>query len=199
MFGFIGDLWNSIVFEPLFNLIAALMAFIPGHNFAISLIIFTILIRIALYPLIKKQLTGIKKQKILQPEVNRIKKTYKTNKQKQHLEIMALYKRNNFNPFAMLLYLGIQLPILIALYQIINRIAANSQSLVTDTYSFIQNLSWIKELALQPDIFDPSLFGLVDLTRSSFSEEGFYINAFLVVVAAAFSQFLVFQTVFRSK
>ena len=191
MFGFISDLWNSFVFEPLFNLIAALMALIPGHNFAISLIVFTILIRIALYPIIKKQLSAIKKQRILQPEINKLKKTHKTNKQKQHLEIMALYKRNNFNPFAMLLYLAIQLPILIALYQIINRIAANTQSLVTDTYAFIQNLPWVQELALQPDIFDPSLFGLVDLTRSSFSEEGFYINAFLVVVAAAFSQFLV--------
>ena len=191
MISFIIYLWNTVVFEPLFNLIALLMAFIPGHNFGIALIAFTLLTRVALYPWTKKQLLGIKKQKSLQPEVDKIKKAFKNDRRQQSLEILALYKRNKFSPFAMLGNLLVQFPVLIALYQIISRIAVDSQSLVQDTYAFVQKSAWVKDLYANPDIFDPTLFGLVDLTRSAISDQPFYFAAFLVAAAAAFSQFLI--------
>ena len=191
MWNFILETWNTVVFEPLFNLIAILQAVIPGHNFGIALIAFTLLTKLALYPLTKKQLLGIRQQKALQPEVDKIKKAHKNDRQRQSLEIMALYRRNKFNPFAMLGYLLLQLPILIALYQIINRIANDSQSLVNDSYGFVQNMSWMQELKQSPEIFDPNLFGLVDLTRSAFSDQGFYLAAFILVLIAAAVQLLV--------
>ena len=191
MISFLVSLWNTVVFLPLFNLIALLLAFMPGHNFGIALIFFTFLTRIALYPWIKKQLVGIKKQKALQPEVDKIRKAYKNDRRRQSMEMMALYKRNKFNPLAMMGNLLVQFPILIALYQIINRIAADSQSLAQDTYHLVQQSGWIKDLYANPDIFDPTLFGLVDLTKSAFSDQPFYLAAFLVAVAAAFTQFLV--------
>ena len=191
MWNFIVLLWNTVIFEPLLNLIAVLLAWIPGHNFGVALIVFTLLTRFLLYPIIRKQLLGVRKQKSLQPEVDKIKKAFKSDRQRQSQEIMALYRRNNFNPFAMMGYLLLQLPILIGLYQIINRIAADSQSLVEHSYGFVENLSWMKELAQNPEIFDPTLVGLVDLTRSAISEQGFYLAAFILVLGAAASQFLV--------
>ena len=191
MWNLIVDLWNWVIFEPLLNLIAVLLAWIPGHNFGIALIIFTLLTRFLLYPVIRKQLLGVRKQKALQPEVNKIKKAFKSDRQRQSVEIMALYKRNNFNPFSMMGYLLLQLPILIGLYQIINRIAADSQNLVKHSYPFVENLSWMKDLAQNPEIFDPTLIGLVDLTRSTLSDQGFYLAAFVLVLAAAAAQFLV--------
>ena len=191
MWNFIISLWNNVIFEPLLNLIAVILAWIPGHNFGIALIIFTLSTRLILYPVIRKQLLGIRKQKALQPEVDKIKKAFKKDRQRQSLEIMALYKRNNFNPFSMLGYLLLQFPILIGLYQIINRIAVDSQSLVEHSYSFVENLPWMKELAQNPEIFDPSLIGLLDLTSSSFPEAGFYLPAFILVLVAAGAQFLV--------
>ena len=163
---------DGFIFEPIFNLITFLIAVIPGHNFGVALILFTVVTRFILYPLIKKQLLLIKKQKQLQPEVQKIKKTNKGNRQQEMMEVRALYKENNFNPFAVLGYLLIQLPILIGLYQVINRVATDSHSLVEDSYSFIQDLPWLEELAEDPDVFDPSLFGLVNLTREAVDNPG---------------------------
>ena len=196
MWNLIVESWNAVIFEPLINLIAVLLAWIPGHNFGIALIVFTLLTRFLLYPIIRKQLLGVRKQKALQPEVDKIKKAFKSDRQRQGLEIMALYKRNNFSPFSMMGYLFLQLPILIGLYQIINRIAADSQNLVKHSYSFVENLPWMKDLAQNPEIFDPTFIGLFDLTRSAISDQGFYLAAFILVLAAAASQFLIVRQSF---
>ncbi len=172
MWNLIVDLWNTVIFEPIFNLITALIALIPGHNFGIALILFTVITRLLLYPIIKKQLEQIKKQKDLQPELQKIKKANKGDRQKVALETISLYKKNSFNPFAVLGYLLIQIPIFIGLYQVINRVSINSQNLVEDSYSFVKKMPWVKELKENPDIFDPTLLGLVDLTRSAVDNPG---------------------------
>ena len=69
-------------------------------------------------------------------------------------------------------YLLIQIPIFIGLYQVINRVSINSQNLVEDSYSFVKKMPWVKELKENPDIFDPTLLGLVDLTRSAVDNPG---------------------------
>ena len=191
MFSLIVDLWNVVILEPILNLIALLIALIPGHNFGIALILFTVLTRLLLYPLIKKQMQQIKKQKELQPEIAKIKAANKGNRQKEALETMALYKERGFNPFAVLGYLLLQLPIFIGLYQVINKVATNNQVLVNDTYSFVQNLSWIKDLYIDPGVFDPTFLGIVDLTRSVTGEQSFYLGAFVIAAAAAGIQYMV--------
>ena len=167
------ELWNTLIFEPVFNLIAILIAVIPWHNFGLALVLFAVITRLLLHPLIKKQLLQIKKQKELQPEVMKIKKANKGNRQQETMEIMALYKKNSFNPFAALGYILLQIPILIGLYQVINRVANNNQILATDSYSFVKdNAGWLEELQENPEIFDPTLFGTVDLTKPAFSGAG---------------------------
>ncbi|MYB39739.1 YidC/Oxa1 family membrane protein insertase [Candidatus Saccharibacteria bacterium] len=173
MWSLIVELWNTLIFEPVFNLIAILIAIIPWHNFGLALVLFAVITRLLLHPLIKKQLLQIKKQKELQPEVMKIKKANKGNRQQETMEIMALYRKNNFNPFAALGYILLQIPILIGLYQVINRVATDNQILATDSYSFVRdNAGWLEELHENPEIFDPTLFGTVDLTKPAFSGAG---------------------------
>ena len=177
MWSLIAELWNTLIFEPVFNLITLLIAVVPWHNFGLALILFAIITRFLLHPLIKRQLLQIKRQKELQPEVMKIKQANKGNRQQETKEIMALYKKNNFNPFAALGYILLQLPLLIGLYQVINRVAADNQSLATDSYQVIQNLDWVEELAADSGVFDPTLFGTVDLTRRAFHGAGTFTEA----------------------
>ena len=193
MWNLIVELWNLVLLEPVFNLISLLIAVIPGHNFGLALILFTLLLRFILHPVLKKQMLNIKKQRELQPEVLKIKKANKGNRQREAMETMALYKERNFNPFAILGYILIQLPVAIALYQVIRRIIDNSQSLAEDSYGFIQNLGWIKDLSVNPEVFDPTIFGLVDLTRSAWSEQSLYFGAFAIVLLATVIQYLMIK------
>ena len=192
MWNFIVEFWNTVIFEPIFNLIVALIAFIPGHNFGVALILFTLITRFILYPLTKKQFHSLRIQKELQPEINKIKKENKDNKQAAALATMALYKERGFNPFASLGYLFLQIPIFIGLYQVINRFVKDVVHNVGEhAYSFIQNLSWVKDLKANPEIFDSTFLGLVDLTRPAVDEAGFYLAAFIIVVLATASQYLI--------
>ena len=66
-------MFTTIIVQPIFNLLVLIYAILPGHNFGLSLIIFTIIIRLLLWPLVKKQLHQTKLMRKLQPEIKKIK------------------------------------------------------------------------------------------------------------------------------
>ena len=193
MWSFIVDTWNTLVFEPLFNAVTIILAIMPWHNFGLALIIFTILTRVVFYPVIKRQLLQLHKQRQIQPEVAKIKKKYKGNRQQETMATMALYKEKGFNPFAMLFYLLLQFPLLLALYQIIKNIATDTQNFFEHSYGFVKDLPWMKDLAADPTIFDSTLLGSVDLIRPAFAtvdgQTVFYLGAFIILLATAIVQY----------
>ncbi|MCY3804602.1 MAG: membrane protein insertase YidC [Candidatus Saccharibacteria bacterium] len=189
MWDLIVNLWNTLIFEPIFNLLAVLMAIIPGHNLGVALLILIILIRLAIYPIIKKQLIQLKKQRDLQPEIAKIKQANKGNRQKEAFETLALYREHSFNPFAVLGYLLLQIPIFICIYQIARQIS--SQNLLEHAYTFVKDLSWMQDLAINPEIFDPTFLSLVDLTRQPLETGGLYIAGFIVLLLGAISQYFI--------
>ena len=71
------NIFELLVIQPVFNLLIGLYSIIPGGDFGISLIIFTIIIRFMLYPLVKKQLHQTKAMKKLQPELKKIKARFR--------------------------------------------------------------------------------------------------------------------------
>ena len=62
-------MFTTFIVKPLFNLLVLIYAIIPGHNFGLALVVFTILIRIVLWPLLKKQLHQAKVMRKIQPEI----------------------------------------------------------------------------------------------------------------------------------
>ncbi|MDB5186360.1 MAG: putative 60 kDa inner rane insertion protein, partial [Candidatus Saccharibacteria bacterium] len=60
-------MFDTLIVEPLFNLLVIIYALIPGHNFGLAIIIFTILVRLLMWPLVKKQLHHAKEMRKLQP------------------------------------------------------------------------------------------------------------------------------------
>ena len=110
-------LYNTFVFDPLYNSLIYLMDLLPWIDAGIAVIILTIIVRLILFPLSKKAIVTQVRMKEIEPELNRLKQTV-ADKQQQALKVMALYKEKGVNPFSSFLVLLIQLPIIYALYSI---------------------------------------------------------------------------------
>lgn len=113
-------LYSHIVFNPLYNGLIFLFDIAPWIDAGFAVIIFTILIRLILFPLSKKSIVTQVRMKEIEPELNRIKQTI-TDKQQQALKVMELYKTKGVNPFSSFFLLLLQLPIIWALYSIFVR------------------------------------------------------------------------------
>src|SRR6266550_1734052 len=112
----IANIFTTIIVQPIFNLLVFIYAILPGHNFGLAIIIFTVLIRILLWPLVKKQLNHAKAMRELQPEIKKIKAAAKGDRQRESQLTMELYKEREINPFASIGIILVQLPILLGLY-----------------------------------------------------------------------------------
>ncbi len=150
----VGQIFHVILYQPLFNLFIFLYNIIPGHDLGLVIVAVTILVRLALYPLTS---SGIKAQRALQdlqPKLAAIKKQYATDTQAQAQATLEMYKNNKVSPFSSCLPLLLQLPILIALYQVLaNGIVSTDLSAIV--YPFIHN----------PGTLNPLSFGLVNLAK----------------------------------
>ena len=182
-------MFNTLIVQPIFNLLVLIYSLLPGHNFGLAIIIFTVLIRLAMWPLVKKQINHAKAMRELAPEIKKIKAAAKGDRQKESAMTMELYKEREINPFASLGIVLVQLPILLVLYASLNKIIHNPHVLVTFTYPAIQHLAWINDISHNIHDFDNTLLGFVDLTRSAVGPHGVYAGGLLIAVASAFAQF----------
>ncbi len=182
-------MFTTLIVQPLFNLLVLIYALLPGHNFGLSLIIFTVIIRMLLWPLVKKQLHQARAMRKMQPEIKKIKKATKGNRQKESQMLMELYKEKGINPLGTLPTLIIQLVVLIGLYSGLRRIISDPHNIITFAYPSLQHLSWMRHLAGNIHLFDNTLFGVVDLSRSALAKGGVYWPAMVIVIGSAIAQF----------
>lgn len=182
-------MFTTLVVQPIFNLLVLIYALIPAHNFGLAIIVFTILIRLLMWPLVKKQLHHAKAMRELQPEMKKIKQAAKGNRQEQSRLTMELYKERQINPFASLGVVLLQLPIFIGLYYAVKRIIEKPEEIISFSYPMVQDLGWLKSLAGNIDQFDSTLFGLVDLTRAAIGSKGLYWPALILVALSAVIQY----------
>jgi YidC/Oxa1 family membrane protein insertase len=144
--------FNYALYQPLLNFLVWLYNVLPGHDLGLAIIILTIIIRLILWPLSQKATKSQKALQDLQPKIKVLQEKYKNDKQKMTLATMDLYRQSKINPFSSFLILLIQLPILIAVYQV-----------------FWKGLK-AKELSLYPFIHNPGslnviAFGFLNLAQ----------------------------------
>lgn len=108
--------WFDYIKYPLVNFFGWINDF--THNFGLTIIIFTIIVRFIFYPLYHAQTKSMIKMRKIQPLVEQVKKKYK-DPQKQQQELLKIYKENKINPASGCLMALIQLPVFIVLYQVI--------------------------------------------------------------------------------
>ncbi len=124
------ELWNTFILEPVLNSLIALTT-VMGGSFGVAIVVLTVIVRLALYPLTVRQTRSTKAMQALQPQIQELQKKYAKNKQRLQQETMKLYKEVGINPLGCLWPMLIQLPIWIALYQSIMRaLAATPENLL---------------------------------------------------------------------
>lgn len=184
------NLFDVIIVQPIFNFLMAIYAAIPGGDFGISVVIFTIILRFILWPIAKKQLHQAKAMRKMQPELQKLKVKYKNNSQAQGLAMMDLYKKHNISPFGSIGILLIQLPILIAIYRVVQIFAMHREDLGKYTYGFMENIPAVKDLIANPNNFNQNFLGFIDLTKHGISNEGIVWGLVILALVAAIMQYL---------
>ncbi|MGE5509422.1 MAG: YidC/Oxa1 family membrane protein insertase [Chitinophagales bacterium] len=91
------------------------------HNYGLAIIALTVLVRLILYPLTASQMKASAQLSKLQPKMKEIQEKYKDNPEEQQRRLMALYKESGVNPFGGCLPLLVQFPVLIALFNALNK------------------------------------------------------------------------------
>ncbi len=187
------NIFELFIVQPIFNLLLAIYSYIPFADFGIAVILFTIIVRFALWPLVVKQLHQVRAMRKLQPELAKIKKAAKGNKQLEGMQMLELYRKHGVKPFRSILILLIQLPIFIALFQVIQIFTTHRDAIEKFTYGFMKNLEPVRELIANPDSFNNLFLGFIDITKTAINSPNVLSGLFLVLlaVAAALTQYLI--------
>jgi len=184
-------MFETIIVKPIFNALMLLYSIIPGGDFGVAIIIFTVIIRFVLYPLVKKQLHQTKMMRKMQPELAKIKSAANGNKQLEATMQMELYKRYGINPFQSILVLIIQLPIFIGLYQVIQVVTLHRNEVVKLAYEPVQQIPAIHKIIENPDNFNHTMLGFIDLTKITFSNGGVDIALLVLALLSAVTQYVI--------
>lgn len=146
-------MWNEILYRPIYNTLILIYDILPYKDAGLAIILLTILIRLILFPL---SWTSVRSQRLMQalaPELEKIKVKYKDDQKQLTAETMAFYQKHGINPLSSCLPVLIQLPILIALYQVLSHGINHTQYELL--YSFVP----------KPETFNNTFLGLIDLTQ----------------------------------
>jgi len=147
-------MYNTLIFRPLYNGLVGIMDLLPWIDVGIAVIIFTVIVKLLLFPLSKSSLLTQVRMKEIEPEVNKIKAQYAENRQEQALKIMQLYKEKKIKPFSGIFLMFLQLPILFALISVFYKIIPEIKP--EYLYSFVSI----------PNV-DTMFLGFFDLTQKS--------------------------------
>jgi YidC/Oxa1 family membrane protein insertase len=140
----------GIVAVPLLRGLQFFYKYIP--NYGIAIILLTLLVRLALFPLQYKSFKSMKKMQDIQPELGKIKEKFKDDPQRMQKETMELFKRAGANPLGGCLPLLLQMPVFLAFY----RVLGSSVELVGAPF-----IAWIGDLSIKDPLYIlPVLMGL---------------------------------------
>ncbi|MFO7599616.1 MAG: membrane protein insertase YidC [Candidatus Desulfacyla sp.] len=109
--------WTDIIAKPLLYVLRFFDTYI--HNYGLSIILLTILVKILFWPLTHKSYKSMKEMQKLQPRMAKLREKYKNDKQKLNQEMMALYKTYKVNPMGGCLPMIIQIPVFFALFRVL--------------------------------------------------------------------------------
>lgn len=184
------SLFELLIVQPIFNVLALIYGLLPGADFGVAVILFTVLIRLAMWPLVKKQLHQTRVMRQIQPELKKIKAKAKGNKQLEGQLMMELYRERGVNPLGSIGLLLLQLPIFIALYQVINLITQNQANIAKYTYDFFEGLPQIHAIISNPSSFNESLFRIIDLSRQAIDKNVVYWPVLVLALVAGVLQYI---------
>lgn len=150
------ELFHTVVYLPIYNLLIFLEGVIPGGDLGLAVIAATLIVKVLMMPLSLAAAKTQKAMRVLEPDLRVLKEKYKNDKEKQAREMFALYKKHGVKPFASILMLFIQIPIVFGLYFVCQgaALSAVDPSLL---YSFVR----------APETISPLFLGIFSVTSMS--------------------------------
>jgi len=155
----LGGFFYTILYQPLFNALILLYEFLPGRDLGLAIILLTILVRLALSPLLTRQIRSQKKLAALQKDVGEIRKATK-DRAEQSQRMLALYKHHGVSPVSGCLPVLVQLPVLWAMYAVLSQ-GIDPQSLDA-LYAFVP----------RPTTIEPVMLNILHLQEPAFQRGG---------------------------
>jgi YidC/Oxa1 family membrane protein insertase len=151
-------------------------------NYGIAIVMLTVLVRGAMFPISFKQTQNMARMQALKPEMDRITEKYKTDMQKRSQAIQELYRKNNINPLGGCLPVFLQLPIFIGLYR---ALMVDVELRMSPLFS--SAIQWCSNLAA-PDMFLNWSWIMPDFINSGMGIFGLgpYLNVLPLVTVALF-------------
>jgi len=142
--------WFYFITKPLFRLIDMIYRYVG--NFGVAILIVTVLVKLAFFPLANQSYRSMAKMKKIQPQIAALKDLYPDDRQKQQQAQMELFRKEGVNPVAGCLPMVIQIPVFFALYKVI---------FITIEMRHAPFFGWIKDLSAPDPTNVFTLFGLI--------------------------------------
>ena len=152
----IGDIFNTVFFNPIYNGLIFLLDTVPFIDVGIAVILVTVVVKLILFPFSLKMVKTQLAVKALEPHITKLKETHKEDKQEQARQTMALYKEKGVNPFSGFLLILIQIPVIFALYWVFLK-GGLPEINMDILYSFTPI----------PDSINMNFLGLIDVSTKS--------------------------------
>lgn len=151
------EFFHSVIYYPIYNALALAVSVVPGADLGIAIILITILVKLILFPIAIKASETQHATRTLEPKLKELREKHKEDKTELAKATLALYREAGINPFASILILIIQIPIILGLYWVVyeeGRLAAFDPALL---YSFVP----------MPDTPSILFLGFFDLAKGS--------------------------------
>lgn len=190
----LGTIFHELIFRPIFNLLLALYSLVG--DFGVAIILFTIIVKLLLFPLLKSQTLQMKRMQDVQPELKKIKQKAKGNKQLEYLMTMSLYKQNGIKMSASFFSALIQLPILIAMFSVVQVMIRDVNAVNHLAYDVTKSLAPVQQLIADHQTFKPRLLGKIDMSVIPF-QFNTGVHTFIMtlfVVGAAWTQYYIINS-----
>jgi YidC/Oxa1 family membrane protein insertase len=157
--------WFYFITKPLFIAIDYLYRLVG--NFGLAILIVTVLIKAAFFPLANKSYASMAKMKAVQPQMTALRERFANDKARQQQELMELYKREKINPLAGCLPIAIQIPVFFSLYKVL---------FVTIEMRHAPFFGWIHDLSAQDPTNVFNLFGLIPVDPTMLPFIGHFLH-----------------------
>jgi len=162
--------WFYFLTRPMFRLLDFYNKLVG--NFGIAILLLTVTIKAALFPLANRSYESMSKMKKVQPEMTKLRERYKDDKVKQQEALLELYKKEKVNPLAGCLPIFVQIPIFFALYKVL---------FITIEMRHAYFFGWIKDLSAPDPTSIFNLFGLIPVELPSLLT-GLHLGVFPILM-----------------
>ena len=157
--------WFYFITQPMYWLIDTIYKFVG--NFGVAIMIVTVMVKLAFFPLANRSYGSMAKMKKIQPQIAALKDLYPDDRAKQQQEQMALFKREGVNPVAGCAPMVIQIPVFFALYKVI---------FITIEMRHAPFFGWIRDLSAPDPTNVFTLFGLVPWDPTALPVFGHFLH-----------------------